>query len=135
MATGRARTSRRAWPGRIQYGDYYFAGGYSNRDYPALIAAFRNIPAQLLIVCSALNKELDAIDIPPNVTILRDLPGDQFNVDVRDAKGLHHPAGARYRRLGAERDAAADAQPGKPSSPPISAAFAATSSMANRGCS
>src|SRR5579863_2585747 len=45
-------------------GGYYFAGGYSNRDYPALIAAFRNIPAQLLIVCSALNKELDDLAIP-----------------------------------------------------------------------
>jgi glycosyltransferase involved in cell wall biosynthesis len=79
-------------------GDYYFAGGYSNRDYPALIAAFRNIPAQLLIVCSALNKELDAIDIPPNVTILRDLPGDQFDTYLRDAKAciipLKHDTGA-----------------------------------------
>lgn len=79
-------------------GDYYFAGGYSNRDYPALIAAFRHIPAQLLIVCSALNKELDAIDIPPNVTILRDLPGDQFDTYLRDAKAciipLKHDTGA-----------------------------------------
>ncbi|HXP03522.1 MAG TPA: glycosyltransferase [Stellaceae bacterium] len=79
-------------------GEYYFAGGYSNRDYPALIAAFRNLPAQLLIVCSALNKELDALDIPPNVTILRDLPGDQFDTYVRDAKAciipLKHDTGA-----------------------------------------
>ena len=77
---------------------YYFAGGYSNRDYPALIVAFRQIPAQLLIVCSALNKELDAIDIPPNVTILRDLPGDQFDAYLRDAKAciipLKHDTGA-----------------------------------------
>jgi glycosyltransferase involved in cell wall biosynthesis len=79
-------------------GEYYFAGGYSNRDYAALIAAFHNVPAQLLIVCSALNKELDAIDIPPNVTILRDLPGDQFDTYVRDAKAciipLKHDTGA-----------------------------------------
>jgi glycosyltransferase involved in cell wall biosynthesis len=79
-------------------GEYYFAGGYSNRDYPALIAAFRNLPAQLLIVCSALNKELDAIDVPSNVTILRDLPGDQFDTYVRDAKAciipLKHDTGA-----------------------------------------
>jgi glycosyltransferase involved in cell wall biosynthesis len=79
-------------------GEYYFAGGYSNRDYPALIAAFRNLSAQLLIVCSALNKELDALDIPPNVTILRDLPGDQFDTYVRDAKAcvipLKHDTGA-----------------------------------------
>jgi glycosyltransferase involved in cell wall biosynthesis len=82
----------------IGEGGYYFAGGYSNRDYPALIAAFRHLPAQLLIVCSALNKELDALDIPPNVTILRDLPGDQFDTYLRDAKAciipLKHDTGA-----------------------------------------
>jgi glycosyltransferase involved in cell wall biosynthesis len=79
-------------------GQHYFAGGYSNRDYPALIAAFRRIPSELLIVCSVLNKELDGIDIPPNVTILRDLPGDQFDTYVRDAKAciipLKHDTGA-----------------------------------------
>ncbi|HUI35226.1 MAG TPA: glycosyltransferase [Stellaceae bacterium] len=79
-------------------GEYYFAGGYSNRDYPALIAAFCKIPAQLLIVCSALNKELDTLDIPPNVAILRDLPGDQFDTYLRDAKAciipLKHDTGA-----------------------------------------
>jgi hypothetical protein len=38
-------------------GGYYFAGGYSNRDYPALIAAFRALPAtRLVIICSALNR-------------------------------------------------------------------------------
>jgi glycosyltransferase involved in cell wall biosynthesis len=79
-------------------GEYYFAGGYSNRDYPALIAAFRAIPARLVIVCSALNKELDGLDIPDNVTILRDLPSDKFDRYVRDAKAciipLKHDTGA-----------------------------------------
>ena len=79
-------------------GDYYFAGGYSNRDYPALIAAFRDIPARLVIVCSALNKELDAIDLPANVTVLRDLPSERFDAYLRDAKAciipLKHDTGA-----------------------------------------
>jgi glycosyltransferase involved in cell wall biosynthesis len=79
-------------------GGYYFAGGYSNRDYPALIAAFRAIPQRLVIVCSALNTELDALDIPPNVTILCDLPGAAFDAYVRDAKAciipLRHDTGA-----------------------------------------
>ena len=79
-------------------GGYYFAGGYSNRDYPALIAAFRAIPARLVIVCSALNKELDALDIPANVTILRDLPSAEFDAHLRDAKAciipLKHDTGA-----------------------------------------
>jgi glycosyltransferase involved in cell wall biosynthesis len=79
-------------------GDYYFAGGYSNRDYPALIAAFRAIPARLVIICSALNKELEALDIPPNVTILRDRPSEEFDAYVRGAKAciipLKHDTGA-----------------------------------------
>ena len=79
-------------------GDYYFAGGYSNRDYPALIAAFRAIPAQLLIVCSALNKELVDSELPDNVTVLRDLPSEQFDTYLRGAKAciipLKHDSGA-----------------------------------------
>lgn len=79
-------------------GDYYFAGGYSNRDYPALIAAFRTIPARLVIVCSALNKEIVDSELPPNITVLRDLPSDAFEAHVRNAKAciipLKHDAGA-----------------------------------------
>ena len=69
----------------VAAGDYYFAGGYSNRDYPALIAAFRQIPARLVIVCSALNNEIVDADLPPNVTVLRDLPSEQFDAYVRGA--------------------------------------------------
>ena len=36
--------------------DYYFAGGYTNRDYATLIEAWGSIPAPLVIICSALNK-------------------------------------------------------------------------------
>jgi hypothetical protein len=79
-------------------GDYYFAGGYSNRDYPGLIAAFREIPARLVIVCSALNKEIVDADLPSNITVLRDLPGEQFDAYVRGAKAcvipLKHDSGA-----------------------------------------
>ncbi|HZK90097.1 MAG TPA: glycosyltransferase [Stellaceae bacterium] len=77
---------------------YYFAGGYSNRDYPTLIEAFRAIPQRLVIVCSALNTELDALDIPANVTLLRDLPGEDFDAYVRGARAcilpLKHDTGA-----------------------------------------
>lgn len=79
-------------------GDYYFAGGYSNRDYPALIAAFRDIPARLVIICSALNREIVDSELPPNVTVLRDVPGEVFDRYVRDAKAciipLKHDTGA-----------------------------------------
>jgi glycosyltransferase involved in cell wall biosynthesis len=85
-------------PEGFEPGDYYFAGGYSNRDYPALLEAFRRIPQRLVIVCSALNRELDALEIPSNVTILRDLPGAEFDAYVRGAKAciipLKHDTGA-----------------------------------------
>ena len=80
-------------------GDYYFAGGYSNRDYPALITAFRALPeTRLVIICSALNKEIVDSELPPNVTVLRDVPGGVFDRYVRNAKAciipLKHDAGA-----------------------------------------
>ena len=80
-------------------GDYYFAGGYSNRDYPALIAAFRALPAaRLVIIGSALNKEIVDSDLPANVTVLRDVPGEVFDNYVRDARAciipLKHDSGA-----------------------------------------
>jgi glycosyltransferase involved in cell wall biosynthesis len=79
-------------------GNYYFAGGYSNRDYLALIEAFRTIPAKLVIVCSALNKEIVDADLPPNVTVMRDLPSEAFDAQLRGAKAciipLKHDTGA-----------------------------------------
>jgi len=80
-------------------GDYYFAGGYSNRDYPALIAAFRTLPAsRLVIIASVLNKEIVDTELPANVTVLRDVPGEAFDDYVRDAKAciipLKHDTGA-----------------------------------------
>ena len=55
-----------AWPG-----GYYFSGGYSNRDYLPLIEVFRQFPGNLIILCSASNKELDAVSVPPNIRIIR----------------------------------------------------------------
>jgi glycosyltransferase involved in cell wall biosynthesis len=82
----------------VPEGDYYFAGGYSNRDYPALIAAFRDIPARLVIVCSALNKEIVDSELPANITVLRDLPSAAFDAHLRNAKAciipLKHDTGA-----------------------------------------
>jgi glycosyltransferase involved in cell wall biosynthesis len=87
-----------AAPALADSGDYYFAGGFSNRDYPALIAAFRAIPSRLVIICSALNKELEGLDVPANVTILRDRPSTEFDAYVAGAKAciipLKHDTGA-----------------------------------------
>lgn len=65
---------------------YFFSGGYSNRDYPALIELFRRLPHErLVIVCSAINRELDGIALPANVEVLRDVPSWQFNRLITEA--------------------------------------------------
>jgi glycosyltransferase involved in cell wall biosynthesis len=77
---------------------YYFAGGYTNRDYPPLIEAFRAIAAPLIIVCSSLNREVSEAGLPANVRVLRDLPSEAFEAYVRDARAciipLKHDTGA-----------------------------------------
>ena len=70
---------------------YYFAGGYSNRDYPAVIEAFRNIPATLLIACSTLNKDVDEASLPANIKVVRDVSSDTFEGYVRTAKACIIP--------------------------------------------
>jgi glycosyltransferase involved in cell wall biosynthesis len=66
---------------------YYFAGGRSNRDYRTLIEAFRSISAPLVIICSRANRaELRGANLPPNVTVLCDVPIAVFDDYVRRAK-------------------------------------------------
>lgn len=65
---------------------YYFAGGYSNRDYVALVKAFRKIPHRLVIVCSWLNSEINGINLPDNVKVFKDIPSHEFEEYIRRAK-------------------------------------------------
>jgi glycosyltransferase involved in cell wall biosynthesis len=82
----------------VEPANYYFAGGYSNRDYVPVINAFRRIPAELMIVCSALNTELDGLSLPQNITVLRDVSSECFDDYLRLAKAgivpLKHDTGA-----------------------------------------
>jgi glycosyltransferase involved in cell wall biosynthesis len=72
---------------RAGKGDYYFAGGRSNREYVALVEAFRSIPARLVIVCSRSNwKELKGVTLPANVQAVCDVPIATFDDYVRGAK-------------------------------------------------
>ena len=58
---------------------YYFAGGYTNRDYTGVISAFSQLPHKIVIVGSYLNKELnDRTDLPDNIIIKKDIPKDEF---------------------------------------------------------
>ena len=77
---------------------YYFSGGYSNRDYVALVKAFKEIPHKLIIVCSWLNSEMNELDIPDNIRVYKDIPPDEFEEYARRAKAcillLKHNSGA-----------------------------------------
>ncbi len=70
---------------------YYFAGGYSNRDYGSLIKAFRRIPATLLIVCSTLNRDVDEASLPANIKVVRSVPSDTFDAYIKWAKACIIP--------------------------------------------
>jgi glycosyltransferase involved in cell wall biosynthesis len=58
-------------------GDYIFSGGYTNRDYPTLFAAVRNLPYRI-VVCIGSRSGLGA-EIPSNVEIQESVPEDTFN--------------------------------------------------------
>src|SRR5262249_43209485 len=83
---------------KIRGADYYFAGGYSNRDYATLISTFSGLRESLVIICSKLNKDVNEESLPKNVTVLRDVPGEKFDAYVRQAKAcilpLKHDTGA-----------------------------------------
>ena len=77
---------------------YYFAGGYTNRDYLSLIDAFARIPQKLVVVCSRLNVEVNSVKLPGNVKVFKDVTSEEFEEFVRRAKvcilPLKHNTGA-----------------------------------------
>ncbi len=74
-------------PSEPAAGGYYFAGGRSNREYRALVEAFRSLTAKLVIVCSKENLEdLRGTSLPANVTVECDVPVTVFDRYVRGAK-------------------------------------------------
>ncbi|MDE5690530.1 MAG: hypothetical protein K2I38_07575 [Duncaniella sp.] len=65
---------------------YVFTGGYTNRDYPLMFRLAGRFPDRhFVFVASSLN----AIECPPsltNVTLMRDLPKDQFEAVLTGAE-------------------------------------------------
>jgi glycosyltransferase involved in cell wall biosynthesis len=84
--------------GDLEEGEFFFSGGYSNRDYVSLIEAFRDLPYNLIIVCSKLNTEINELAIPPHIKILRDVPSEMFDAYVRASRAciipIAHDTGA-----------------------------------------
>lgn len=71
--------------------DYYFAGGYSNRDYLPLIEVFTSRQENLIIVCSTQNRELESVSGPANITIYRDLAEALFEKLLAESKAVIFP--------------------------------------------
>ncbi len=71
--------------------DYYFAGGYSNRDYLPLIEAFKGSKYKLIIIASKLNKYLDGISVPANIELLKDVSKEVFHQKMTHARGVIIP--------------------------------------------
>lgn len=65
-------------------GSYCFAGGYSNRDYDTLIAAFRQLDCDLVICCSHSNRLPNVL--PPNIVVYRERPRHEFAELVAGAR-------------------------------------------------
>lgn len=72
---------------QLKEGDYYFAGGYTNRDYKGLIEVFHGRKEKLIIVGSKLNKDLqDISNVSPNIQILKDIDKVEFELLLANAK-------------------------------------------------
>jgi glycosyltransferase involved in cell wall biosynthesis len=72
-------------------GDYYFSGGYSNRDYASLIDVFQSRQEKLVIVCSRHNKDVPSHIHSGNISIYRDLDEHSFDRLLAESKACIFP--------------------------------------------
>lgn len=77
---------------------FYFAGGFTNRDYKPVIETFRKLDQRLIIVCSKTNVDVVDEELPPNITVYRDITFPEFEFLLRASKAviipLKHDKGA-----------------------------------------
>ena len=77
---------------------FYFAGGFTNRDYTPVIETFRKLGHRLIIVCSNTNTDVVDEELPPNITVFRNITFPEFELLLRACKAviipLKHDAGA-----------------------------------------
>ncbi|WKN40983.1 glycosyltransferase [Tunicatimonas pelagia] len=70
--------------------NYYFAGGYTNRDYASLIDVFSRSNQELVIIGSKHNHDLD-VAVPDNIKILKDVNKKDFISYLVQAKACIVP--------------------------------------------
>jgi len=77
---------------------FYFAGGFTNRDYKPVIETFRKLGKRLIIVCSETNTDVIDEELPPNITVYRNISFPEFELLLRACKAviitLRHDKGA-----------------------------------------
>lgn len=77
---------------------FYFAGGFTNRDYRPVIETFRELGHRLIIVCSPTNEDVVDDELPDNIEVYRNIPFPDFELLLRASKAviipLKHDAGA-----------------------------------------
>ncbi|MGI9434806.1 MAG: glycosyltransferase [Geminicoccaceae bacterium] len=78
---------------------FYFAGGFTNRDYQPVIETFRKLGKRLIIVCSKSNTDVPPDrELPANITVYRDITFPEFEMLLRASKAviipLKHDTGA-----------------------------------------
>ena len=99
------------WPQPIQIPDafapdpdldlttpFYFAGGFTNRNYAPVIETFRKLGHRLIIVCSSTNTDVVDTELPANVSVYRDITFENFELLLAASKAviipLRYDAGA-----------------------------------------
>lgn len=60
--------------------EYIFTGGYTNRDYPLMIACAKAFPeCHFVFAVSSLNTEVFQERLPENITVYKDIPKTNFD--------------------------------------------------------
>ncbi|MGI9449483.1 MAG: hypothetical protein ACR2QH_02345 [Geminicoccaceae bacterium] len=70
---------------------FYFAGGFTNRDYAPVIETFRKLGERLIIVCSHTNVDVVDEELPPNITVYRNISFPEFELLLRACKAVIIP--------------------------------------------
>lgn len=70
---------------------FYFAGGFTNRDYRPVIEVFRELGLRLIIVCSKSNVEVVDAELPANIQVYRNISFPNFELLLRASKTVIIP--------------------------------------------
>ena len=73
-------------PFESKLGDYYFAGGSSNRDYNVLVDVFKENGKKLIVACQPTNLKKEGL--PQNIQVHYNLYGDAFLKKMAGAKAV-----------------------------------------------